>query len=87
MSKLDNMMDMAKWKEFCCKKEEKKECNVLVWVFAIIGVVVAVAGIAYLIYRYFSPNYLDDFEDDFEDDFIDEEDEDDDDFYEDETEV
>jgi len=86
MSKLDNMMDMAKWKGLCCKKEEKKEGNVLVKIFAIVGVLAAVAGIAYLIYRHFSPNYLEDFEDDFEDDF-DDEDEDDDDFYEDETEV
>ena len=86
MSKLDNMMDMAKWKGLCCKQEEKKESNVLVKIFAIVGVVVAVAGIAYLVYRHFCPNYLEDFEDDFEDDFIDE-DEDDDDFYEDETEV
>ena len=37
----------------------------------------AVAAIAYAVYRFFTPDYLDDFEDDFEDEF-------DDDFFEDE---
>ena len=38
-----------------------------------------VAGIAYAVYRFFTPDYLEDFEDDFDDDF-------DDDFFEDEEE-
>jgi len=38
--------------------------------------VAAVAGIAYTVYRFFTPDYLEDFEDDFDDDF-------DDDFFED----
>jgi len=46
---------------------------------AIIGAVAAVAGIAYAVYRFFTPDYLEDFEDDFDDDF-------DDDFFEDEEE-
>ena len=48
------------------KKEEKKECNVLVWVLAIIGAVAAIAAIAYAVYRYLTPDYLEDFEDEFE---------------------
>ena len=84
MNKLENLMEMAKINELLGKKEEeKKKCNVVLWVLAIIGAVAAIAGIAYAVYRYFKPNYLEDFEDDFEDDFVDE---DDDDFYEDETE-
>ena len=45
---------------------------------AIVGAVAAVAGIAYAVYRYFTPDYLDDFDDedfedeDFDDDFEDE---------------
>ena len=39
----------------------------------------AVAAIAYGVYRFFTPDYLEDFEDDFDDDF-------DDDFFEDEDE-
>ena len=83
MNKLENLMEMAKLNELLGKKEEeKKKCNVLLWALAIIGVVAAVAAIAYAVYRYFTPDYLEDFEDDFEDEFdvIDEED----DFFEDE---
>lgn len=78
-------MDMAKLNDLLGKKqEEKKKCNVLLWVLAIIGVVAAVAGICYAVYRYFTPDYLEDFEDDFDDDFETEED-DEDDFFEDES--
>ena len=49
----------------------------VVWVFAIIGFIAAIAAVSYGIYRYFAPYYYDDFEDEFEDDF-------DDDFFEDE---
>lgn len=34
--------------------------------------IAAVAGIAYAVYRFFTPDYLEDFEEDFEDDFDDE---------------
>ena len=40
----------------------------------------AVAAIAYGVYRFFTPDYLEDFEDDFDDDF-------DDDFFEDEDDT
>ena len=69
------------------EEEEEKKFNVLLWVLAIIGVVAAVAGICYAIYRYFTPDYLDDFDDDFAEEFDEieaEEDEDDDSLYEDE---
>ncbi len=56
--------------------EERK--SKLVWVLAIIGAVVAIAGIAYAVYRYVAPDYLKDFDDDFdedlEEDFFDEDD-------------
>ena len=38
---------------------------------ALLGAVAAMAGIAYAVYRYLTPNYLKDFEEDFEDDFED----------------
>ena len=53
------------------KKEEKKK-NGFLWVFAIIGIIIAVAAAAYGVYKFFSPDYLDDFDDDFDEDFDDE---------------
>ena len=54
--------------------EEEPECkskNKVLKIFAIVGVIAAVAGIAYALYRYFKPDYLEDYEDDFDDDFDD----------------
>ena len=57
------------------KKEDEKEKNTVLWVLAIIA---AVAGIAFAVYHFFAPDYLEDFEEDFDDDF--------DDYFEDEEE-
>ena len=46
------------------KKEEEKDKNTVLWVLAIIGAVAAVAGIAFAVYRFFAPDYLEDFEED-----------------------
>lgn len=87
MNKVEEIMDLVKahdikeLKDYFNKKEEaEKRNNTIIWVFAIIGVIAAVAGIAYALYRYFTPDYLEDFEDDFDDEFEDdffEDDEDD----------
>ena len=53
------------------KKEEEKQKNAFLWALVIIGAVAAVAGIAYAVYRFFAPDYLEDFEEDFDDDFDD----------------
>ena len=47
--------------------EEQKSKNKLLKVFAIIGVIVAVAGVVIALCKYFKPDYLEDFEDDYED--------------------
>ena len=60
------------------RKEVEKEKNTVLWVLAIIGAVAAVAGIAFAVYHFFAPDYLEDFEEDFDDDF--------DDYFEDEEE-
>ena len=53
------------------KKDEEKQKNTVIWALAIIGPVAAVAGIAFAVYRFFTPDYLEDFEEDFDDDFDD----------------
>ena len=78
LSRVEELMNASKLNELIHKREEdEKKKNCILWVFAIIGAVAAVAGIAYAVYRFFTPDYLEDFEDDFDDDF-------DDDFFEDE---
>ena len=62
------------------KKEDEKEKNTVLWVLAIIGAVAAVAGIAFAVYKYLTPDYMDDFDEDFDDDF-------DDDFFDDEDDT
>ena len=53
------------------KKDEEKQKNTVLWALAIIGAVAAVAGIAFAVYRFFTPDYLEDFEEGFDDDFDD----------------
>ena len=74
MSKIDEILEIVKGN--VAKKEEKKSCPI-VWILAIVGAVVAVAAIAYAVYRYFNAEVEEELEDDFDEDF-------DDDFFEDE---
>ena len=55
--------------------KEQRSKNKALKIFAIIGVIVAVAGAVIALYRYFKPDYLEDYEDDFEDEFEDDFDE------------
>ena len=71
MNKIEEMIAESKLSEILHKYEAKKKKNTVIWVLAIIGAIAAVAGIAYAVYRFFTPDYLEDFEDDFDDDFDD----------------
>ena len=62
------------------KEAEEKKCNVILCIVGVILFIAAVAGIAYAVYRFMKPDYLEDYEDDiddefdYDDDFFDEED-------------
>jgi len=75
-SKVEELLNAAKLNELLHKKEiEEKNKNTVMIVFAIIGAVAAVVGIAVIVYKYLTPDYLDDIDsddmyDNFDDDFI-----------------
>lgn len=75
-SKIEKLLNTAKLDELLHKKElEEKNKNTIFIILAVIGAIAAVAGIAYAVYRYCTPDYLDDFDpddysDNFDDDFI-----------------
>ena len=83
MNRMGDLINSAKTNEMLgellhIKKEEEKKQNVEMWILIISAAVVAVAGIAYAVYRFFAPDYLEDldedFDDDFDDDFFDDDD-------------
>lgn len=71
MSKIEDMITETKLYEMLNKKDDCKMKKTVLWILAIIGAVAAVAAIAYAVYRFLTPDYLDDFEEDFDDDFED----------------
>ncbi len=68
LMKLEDLMNSLK-----AKAEKRDQKDVLITVLAVVGIIMAMAGIAYAVYRFMTPEYLDDFDDDFDDDFEDEE--------------
>lgn len=58
------------------KEEEQEKKNTALYVFAIIGAIAAIALIAYAVYRYLNPIYIEDgeledeYEDFLEDDYV-----------------
>lgn len=69
--RIEDIIAETRLNEILHKNEAEKQKNTVIWTLAIIGAVAAVAVIAYAVYRFVSPDYLDDFEDDFDDDFDD----------------
>lgn len=68
MNKLDELLALMKKHE---ENENQKPKKVILWALAVIGCIAAVAGIAYAVYRFFTPDYLEEFDDEFDDDFDD----------------
>ena len=71
MSKIEDMISATKLNEILQKRDEDKIKKTILWILAVVGAIVAIAGIAYAVYRFLTPDYLEDFEEEFEDDFED----------------
>ena len=58
-NKFEDLINAAKVSELLHKKElEEKNKNTIVIALAIIGAIAAVAGIAFAVYKYLTPDYL-----------------------------
>lgn len=75
--KLEDMIAESKLKEILHKNEAEKQKNAVVWDTCNYWCDCGIAAIAYAVFRFVTPDYLEDFEDDFDDDFDDYFDEDD----------
>ena len=71
MNKIEDMVSATKLNEILRKRDDDKLKKTIFTILAIVGAVVAIGAIAYAVYRFFTPDYLEDFEEDFEDDFED----------------
>ena len=75
-NKVEELLNKAKIDELLHRKEmEEKNKNTIVLALAVIGAIAAVIAIAVAVYKYMTPDYLDDFDsddmyDNFDDDFI-----------------
>lgn len=67
-NKLDDFLNAIKIGELIHRKDpmERKRHNIFC-ILAVIGGVAIIAAIAYAVYRYMNPDYLEDFDDDFDD--------------------
>ena len=80
MNRVEDIIEAIKLTELLKgnKDEEKNESKDIVKiVLIVVGAIVLIGVIAFAIYRFVTPDYLEDFDDDFDEDF-------DDDFFEDE---
>ena len=81
MNRVEDIIAASKLNDILKKKDDNdKTKNTVLWVLAIVGAVAAIEGIAYAVYCFFTPDYLEDFEEDFDDEF-------DDDFFSEEDEI
>ncbi len=65
------LLRRKKEKEVVEEMEEKKKGK-LFKILVICGIVIGICAIAYAIYKYFTPDYLEDYDDDYDDRFDDE---------------
>ena len=79
MKSFEEVLSMAKLQDMISTKKEDGEGKKVLWILAIIGAVALVVVIAIAVYKYLTPDDIDDFDDEFDDDF-------DDDFFDDDDE-
>ena len=63
MDRVQELIDLLK------DRQSEDRPQLLLWTLRILAAICVIAGIAYAVYRFFAPEYLEDFDDDFEDDF------------------
>lgn len=71
MKSFEEVLSMAKLQEMVTSKKEDGEGKKVLWILAIIGAIALVVVIAIAVYKYLSPDDMDEFDDDFDDDFFD----------------
>ena len=83
MKSFEEVLSMAKLQDMISAKKEDGEGKKVLWILAIIGAVALVIVIAIAVYKYLTPDEIEDFDDEFDDDFDDDFfDDDDDEFVE-----
>ena len=73
LNKVNDISNLVKSRED--ERRSDSVANVIVWLLLIVGLVAVVAALAYAVYSYMAPDYLEEFEDDFDpdDDFFEDE--------------
>ena len=71
MKSFEEVLSMAKLQEMVTSKKEDGEGKKVLWILAIIGAIALVVVIAIAVYKYLSPDDMDEFDDDFDNDFFD----------------
>jgi hypothetical protein len=66
--KLNELWEDAKIRDFLEKEDEKKSHKKLFTILGVCGIIALIAGVAIFLYKYFAPDYFDDFDDEFDDD-------------------
>ena len=66
MKNIDDIQSLAKFTNIIRKDEQKSAVKKVI---VAAGVLAVIAAVAFCIYKFFAPDYMDDFDDEFEDDF------------------
>ncbi len=72
LARVDELVSLARIDELMKKRDDDKFKKTLYTIAIVFVCMIAIAGLAFALYKFFTPEYLEDFEEDFEDDFDDE---------------